>query len=781
MYIKNISILLLMLPLMVSGQQEYYKWNIKGYMGTGNYYNSEYSASDYMSTDNNFLYRLELMKYLGRSWAISAGSTFGDVRGFDPQGNSFLSESRSATLRLYFLTDNGWLLGSQPPVALHLFGGLGMGILKSEYLDIQITNGEVMSWSFGAGLKFRLTERVRLHLQGEAVYPDGSSVPLSYLHQNEYNDMYFHTGIGLSYSFGFKRPSFTAPRIYSSDFLAVTEEPPVVKPRQNLAEAILKVEPLDLKELPQTKKDSILFQRPEVDPSVPDTITRDTIRKVTTRPDLYNKVTINPDSVKPAIKEPVEIREEVIIKDTTIQISKKTILPDSILNDTIKIISIDKAMRDTTFVVTDSLPVTLIDTTLQITRGDSVIRKVSKLKTATGKDSVVIDERIRRVKRDTVSFIRDTIKTIPAETTGNLYTEAPVTMTIRATKKLSGRDTIVIRYDTVWVREPVIVRDTVVQQTPVIREYKQPDEYVEMELPIDEELRRRREDAYYRRNEENLKRYESPKTEIKERVIYVPLEVSGGYLTGVKPGNEGSQQDTISWSDARMYFDSLQAQNRALMLMVDSLNQRLSGDQISADSLTDNYYWMERPANAEREFYLDYIRQQAVGQEQLRVRFEQLAEEVSRLKQPAVVTSSPADSLKNEIRMLRDSMAVIRARLADAKTPKPAPPVFMPETTVYFQTGSNSIPPGIFTELASVADAALKNRKLSVLLEGYSDLSGNPKTNLVLSRQRAETVSRHLQRLGVQSSQITVKYYGDTRATEKSNPLDRKVEVKIIQ
>ncbi|MEK0441967.1 MAG: hypothetical protein RL403_945 [Bacteroidota bacterium] len=74
---------------------------------------------------------------------------------------------------------------------------------------------------------------------------------------------------------------------------------------------------------------------------------------------------------------------------------------------------------------------------------------------------------------------------------------------------------------------------------------------------------------------------------------------------------------------------------------------------------------------------------------------------------------------------------------------------------------------------------------LRIVVEGHTDKVGTEKYNLDLSLRRANAVKDYLVKKGIDSSRIETKGYGWTipaypyQGTEKENPLNRRIEVKI--
>ena len=119
----------------------------------------------------------------------------------------------------------------------------------------------------------------------------------------------------------------------------------------------------------------------------------------------------------------------------------------------------------------------------------------------------------------------------------------------------------------------------------------------------------------------------------------------------------------------------------------------------------------------------------------------------------------------NELAMLRDSISKLNQQIGQRHSTKPviaSAPAFE-AITVYYPNGSTAIPSASETELLQIASRLKTDKSLTAMVAGYSDRSGNPKINLIVSRKRAEAVSLWLQKHGVAKRQIALQYYGDTK------------------
>ena len=67
-----------------------------------------------------------------------------------------------------------------------------------------------------------------------------------------------------------------------------------------------------------------------------------------------------------------------------------------------------------------------------------------------------------------------------------------------------------------------------------------------------------------------------------------------------------------------------------------------------------------------------------------------------------------------------------------------------------------------------------------VLITGYTDRSGDPGVNMVLSELRARAVRDHLLRRGIPADRLMLNYYGDSRSIGEG-PDERRVEVEWLR
>lgn len=90
------------------------------------------------------------------------------------------------------------------------------------------------------------------------------------------------------------------------------------------------------------------------------------------------------------------------------------------------------------------------------------------------------------------------------------------------------------------------------------------------------------------------------------------------------------------------------------------------------------------------------------------------------------------------------------------------------EHIIYFDFDTANVS-STFAALLDAHAAYLRdNRGASVLVEGHADERGTPEYNIALGERRAKAVSRYLEGLGVNASQIETVSYGEEKPLDNS-------------
>ena len=87
--------------------------------------------------------------------------------------------------------------------------------------------------------------------------------------------------------------------------------------------------------------------------------------------------------------------------------------------------------------------------------------------------------------------------------------------------------------------------------------------------------------------------------------------------------------------------------------------------------------------------------------------------------------------------------------------------------------------------LDRVGESLIAWPEVKIEVQGHSDSRGNDQMNLELSQARAETVASYLVGLGVESSRITARGYGETmfiaeNDTKAGRAANRRVEIHRV-
>lgn len=148
------------------------------------------------------------------------------------------------------------------------------------------------------------------------------------------------------------------------------------------------------------------------------------------------------------------------------------------------------------------------------------------------------------------------------------------------------------------------------------------------------------------------------------------------------------------------------------------------------------------------------------------------------------------DGLNDEIDQCPDSAGPVE----NHGCPLPAPAI-KKETTeqvdfiarnILFNSSSDQLIDGSFAALDQLVELLQKHPDLGLRIEGYTDNSGNPGANLVLSRRRAATVKKYLIAKGISPSRLASAGYGQDHPiadnhTVEGKAANRRVELKLSE
>ena len=106
--------------------------------------------------------------------------------------------------------------------------------------------------------------------------------------------------------------------------------------------------------------------------------------------------------------------------------------------------------------------------------------------------------------------------------------------------------------------------------------------------------------------------------------------------------------------------------------------------------------------------------------------------------------------------------------------------------TILFNSGKASFQKQTLPVLVSITSILKEYPTAKFSLEGHTDSTGKPATNLVLSKERAAAVKNYLVENGIAADRLTSEGYGDTKPIEsnktaKGKAANRRVEVKLVK
>jgi flagellar motor protein MotB len=104
---------------------------------------------------------------------------------------------------------------------------------------------------------------------------------------------------------------------------------------------------------------------------------------------------------------------------------------------------------------------------------------------------------------------------------------------------------------------------------------------------------------------------------------------------------------------------------------------------------------------------------------------------------------------------------------------------------IYFETGKSTLLPSSNAALDKLYAYTLKCAGYKIKISGHTDNAGDKKKNLLLSKQRAESVVAYLVKKGIPKTRLLAEGYGDSKpmadnATEEGKAKNRRVEVELV-
>jgi outer membrane protein OmpA-like peptidoglycan-associated protein len=114
-----------------------------------------------------------------------------------------------------------------------------------------------------------------------------------------------------------------------------------------------------------------------------------------------------------------------------------------------------------------------------------------------------------------------------------------------------------------------------------------------------------------------------------------------------------------------------------------------------------------------------------------------------------------------------------------AAASNPAERVACPAVTVLFPFGSVEPPESAKADLELLAQWMTLHGFATVVIDGHADSTGDEETNLILSRDRAKSVARLLERSGVGRARMTVRGFGRYQPVEGA-PEDASANRRVV-
>lgn len=127
-----------------------------------------------------------------------------------------------------------------------------------------------------------------------------------------------------------------------------------------------------------------------------------------------------------------------------------------------------------------------------------------------------------------------------------------------------------------------------------------------------------------------------------------------------------------------------------------------------------------------------------------------------------------------------NNLSSVEALMSSPEFSDPSSP--LSKRTIYFEYDSSQVLNEFFPVIEAHAQYLMAHPNQRVVLEGHSDERGTREYNIALAEQRAKSVFKMLQLIGVMSNQVDIVSYGEEKpvamgGTDDSFALNRRVEI----
>lgn len=147
---------------------------------------------------------------------------------------------------------------------------------------------------------------------------------------------------------------------------------------------------------------------------------------------------------------------------------------------------------------------------------------------------------------------------------------------------------------------------------------------------------------------------------------------------------------------------------------------------------------------------------------------------------------SSRDSIDAQVAQMRQEINDLRANIIAMDEDKAAVVVKVPETVpamptteVFFNVGSSTLSNSDKNRILALTKFINKYPQATVLLKGYTDPTGSPELNLMLSKKRAESVKKVLVEEGISSDRVNTEFFGADSSVSTDLAYGRRVEIVI--
>ncbi|MGB0982882.1 MAG: OmpA family protein [Saprospiraceae bacterium] len=686
------------------------------------------------------------------------------------------------------------------------------GNFETNLRDIQTEgveyNTTTLSFPVGVGLKFRVSDRMNINLEAQAVYTltdyldDVSGEYITNSTDNFQNyasnpsnssdafrgnpdglkDIYSYVSLGVYYNFGYKTKSFLPPVFFSKDASLDKK----TNGKVDTTVTIVRTKVLQNDGLKIIEDEDILVNTPNTIQKVAEEEVEEIEKEIVQNPVVVEK-TITVDSIQKAINFPT-MKEPTLTLDTINAADMKGMVikvDDVEIEKAPKTVQLPKAKTDTVFIKTP------------VPTSTKLLAEVETSRLELAQLQQKYNAAITQNKQDKTEIVALRSQLDSMQIFFKNYEQYNNSIAVQANDEFSKPENQAIAAATQEMAKEMAYLKTQLDLSN--SNYKKAYENAQanqkeseakikaLEIKVEKLKEKAKKAKRPKRNPLtiiNSSRVEKKEKEQKDEKIIETEKVELAPISIDTPNIDVSVpilKDTIATiipvkKEEVKVIEDVTVKNSTKTIINDNVSKQII--EAKVDSIAKALEQRQIATLAEKKAEVNELN------ERLAILEKQLQSVKKEENNSEKALQQQLDALAKELSELKNKPAKPTPKVVTVPSPKPIDVKEVIKgyetTNVYFNVGKSTVGIEYENKLQKIASLMLLHPELNAVITGYTDKSGNPTVNLKLSKKRANNVKNYLMQQGIQSNRLLTDFQGSNKATKANDPFARRVEIVLV-